>query len=169
MLYVFVEGPDDERFLTKIYKKCLGNYKFIKYAVLSPEKIKKFIQSINCMPDSDYVFFADADGKTIDEKRDILINRYSNLDKNKVFIVQYEIESWYYAGASEEVCQKLKLKHYISDTNGLTKEHFNAKLPQKTDRKFIMNKILEMYELELAISRNTSLSHFNERMKKGSN
>lgn len=168
MLHIFVEGPDDERYFTKIYGKCFGDFKLIKYAGLTPVKINNYIRSISCMPDCDYIFFGDADGKTIDEKKSILISRYSNLDGSKVFIVQYEIESWYYAGASEMVCQNLKLKQYIHNTDGLTKEVFDAKLPRKVDRKFILAQLLEAYEIALAISRNTSLSLFNASMGKES-
>ena len=166
MLHIFVEGPDDERFFSKVYGNCFGDYKPLQYAGWTPSKINNFIRSISCMPESDYIFFGDADGKSIDEKKNQLINRYSALDGNKVFIVQYEIESWYYAGASMGVCQKLKLKQYCHNTDGLRKESFNAKLPQKADRKFIMASLLELYELELAVSRNTSLSLFNAHIKK---
>lgn len=168
MLHIFVEGPDDERFFTNIYGKYFGNFKFIQYSGWTIVKINNFIRSISCMPDNDYIFLGDADGKTLNEKKNELIRRYSNLDSNKVFIVQYEIESWYYAGTSQEICQKLNLKHYVYNTDSLMKEHFNAKLPKKADRKFIMTEILKMYELELAISRNTSLSLFNTSIKKES-
>ena len=163
-----MEGPDDKRFFTKIYGDYFGCFNPILYAGWPPAKINNFIYSITCMPDSDYIFFGDADGKTIEEKKNILISRYPNLDSRKVFIVQYEIESWYYAGVSTTVCQKLKMKQDIYNTDNLTKEDFNAKLPQKVDRKFIMSQILELYELNLAISRNTSLSRFNAYMKKES-
>lgn len=168
MLNIFVEGPADERFFMKIYGKYFGDFRIIKYAGWSPSKINKFIYSISCMPDNDYIFFGDADGKTIDEKKSILINRYSNLDCGKVFIVQYGIESWYYAGISIEICQIFKLKQYIYNTDGLTKEDFNAKLPRKVDRKIVMAQLLEAYELALAISRNTSLSLFDASIEKES-
>lgn len=168
MLHVFIEGADDERFFTKIYGKCFGDFKPIQYTGWTPTKINNFIRSISCMPDSDYLFFGDADGKTVEEKKALLTQRYSFLDDNKVFIVQYEIESWYYAGASAGICQKLKLKQYVHNTDSLTKEDFNAKLPKKTDRKFIMSQLLDLYEMELAVSRNRSLSCFNVYMKKES-
>lgn len=166
MLHVFVEGPDDKRFFSNIFSDFFGDFHVIQYAGWPSAKINNFIRSINHMPDNDYIFLGDADGKSIDEKKNILISRYSNLDSNKVFIVQYEIESWYYAGASRSVCEKLKLKQYIYNTDSLTKEDFNARLPQKGDRKYIMAQLLEMYELALAISRNTSLSLFNASMEK---
>ena len=158
MLHVFVEGPDDERFFSKVYGGCLGTLRFIQYAGWSAPKINNFIRSISCMPDNDYIFLGDADGKSIEERKRILINRYSNLESSKLFIVQFEIESWYYAGASLATCQKLKLKHFVYNTDNITKEEFNNKLPQKADRKYVMAELLELYELGLAINRNASLS-----------
>lgn len=168
MLHVFVEGPDDERFFSNIFGDFFDDFKVVRYAGLTLARVNNFIHSIDHMPDSDYIFLGDADGKSIDEKKNILISHYSNLDSNKVFIVQYEIESWYYAGASVGVCKDLKLKQYIYNTDSLTKEAFDAKLPRRADRKFIMAQLLEMYELGLAVSRNTSLSLFNASMGKES-
>lgn len=168
MIFVFVEGPDDERYFASVYKSNIVNCKYIQYAGWSPTKINNFLRSINCMPDSDYLFFGDADGKSIEEKITVLKERYSNIDVNKVYVVQYEIESWYYAGISMSNCQKLKLKHFVYDTNGLTKEQFNAKLPQRIDRRIVMADILKIYEMGLAVSRNASLQLFNSSIKKES-
>ena len=166
MLHVFVEGPDDEHFFSKIYGTCFGTSRFIQYAGWPPAKFNNFIRSINCMPDNDYIFLGDADGRAIEEKKEVLTSRFSNLDSNKVFIVEYEIESWDYAGASMLSCQKLKLKQFVYNTDVLTKEQFNAKLPHQADRKYIMAQLLDLYELELATSRNTSLSIFDMSIKK---
>lgn len=166
MVYIFVEGPDDEQFFSKIYGEVFCNPQFIQYAGWTPTKINNFLHSIKCTNGDEYIFFSDADGKTIDEKKEILIQKFSNLDQDRLFIVQYEIESWYYAGANQEFCQKLKLKQYIYNTDTLTKEQFNNKLPKKPDRKFFLLKILEVYELSLAIQRNKSLSIFDLAIKK---
>ena len=166
MLYLFIEGPDDERFFTRVYGTILGSYKFIQYSGWTPTKINDFIRSINCTPGNEYILLGDADGKPINERKEILLARYSNLDSDRLFVVQYEIESWYYAGVSATTCQKLKLKQYVYNTDTLTKEQFNAKLPKKTERKFIMAALLEVYERELAIVRNTSLSLFDAGITK---
>lgn len=166
MIHIFVEGPDDERFFSKIYGVCFESFKIIQYAGWPPAKINSFIHSIDCMPNSDYIFLGDADGKTIEEKKVLLLDRYSNLTSDKLFIVQYEIESWYYAGASPAVCQKLKLKQYIYNTDNVTKEEFNNKLPKRTDRKFVMAELLELYKLSVAVNRNASLLLFDMSIKK---
>ena len=165
MLHVFVEGPDDERFFSKVYGETFGEYKFIQYAGLTPQKINNYLHSINCMPNSDYLFFCDADGCEIEKKKSDISIKYSCIDKERVFVVQYEIESWYYSGASPEKCQKLKLKQYVFNTDNFTKEHFNARIPRRGDRKIIMALLLEEYAIDLAITRNTSLAFFNSCMK----
>lgn len=165
MIYIFVEGPDDERFFHRIYGKYFVEFKCIQYAGWSNIKINQFIRSIRCISGADYIFFGDADGKAINDKKNALVKKYSNLDIKKVFVVQYEIESWYYAGASQAVCQKLNIRQYVHNTDNIRKEHFNSKLPKREERKIIMASILEMYDLELALTRNTSLSIFNSYLK----
>ena len=56
MLHVFVEGPDDESFFSKIYGIYFGTFKFVQYAGWPHAKINSFIYSIGCMPDNDYIF-----------------------------------------------------------------------------------------------------------------
>ena len=169
MLYVFVEGPDDSQFFEKIFASFLGeltvDYQTIEYASMSQIKLNNFIRTIGQLPDSDYLFFADDDGKGVETKRNDLLTRCTGLSSDKLFIVQFEIESWYYAGLSLDDHKKLKLKSYQRDTNTLTKEQFNAKLPSPRDRKYIMAQILSCYSKELAETRNNTFSIFYAKEK----
>ena len=165
MTYIFVEGPDDYNFFAKIYGNQLYDYKIIKYAELKKDAVNKFLGSIDSMPDSDYIFFGDEDGKGIAVKKNELITLYDNLSKEKVYIVQHEIESWYYAGISRDNCKKLKLKNYQENTDTLTKEQFNAKLFRPSDRKYIMSQILTYYSKELAQTRNSSFLYYYSKIK----
>ena len=160
MLIVFVEGPDDEAYFSKVFAPSWGQYKIIQYAGMKKDKINNYIKSISCMPDSDYLFFGDSDGVAISEKCQALLSSFPNLVADKVFIVQYEIESWYYAGIDEQAARKLKMKHFVFSTDSLTKEQFNAKLARPSDRKYVMACILNQYMLNLAVTRNNSLSLF---------
>lgn len=160
MLFVFVEGPDDEAYFKKVFAPSWGIHKIVQYAGMKNDKINNFIKSISCMPDSDYLFFGDSDGVDIEEKRQTLLSTFSNLSSDKVFIVQFEIESWYYAGADESTCRKLKMKHFVFPTDSLTKEQFNSKLARPSDRKYVMACILNQYIIDLAITRNRSLNLF---------
>jgi hypothetical protein len=166
MLYIFVEGPDDEKFISSIYGLKICNPKFIKYSGLQNSKIKDFIRSIECTPMCDYIFLGDADGKEVLEKKSDLLIKYPNLSLDKTYIVQFEIESWYYAGIGEEICHKLKLKHYVYRTDALTKELFYAKLSRPADKKYILAEILKLYSIDLAVHRNYSLERFHSSIVK---
>lgn len=158
MLYVFVEGNDDKRFILKFLNNC--NVEIIEYASDKKEKTDNFIKSIKSMPYADYLFLADADGKTIADTKAYIKSIYTNIDIDKIFVVQYEIESWYYAGLNQANHNKLRFKSYIHDTNSLTKEMFNSKLPKLSDRIFYMQQILNCYCVQEARQRNCSINSF---------
>ena len=166
MLYVFVEGPDDHNYFDKIFGELWGNYQVVEYSHLPHSKTNNFLKSINAMSDSDYLFFCDEDRKGKENKRTQMLTRYRNLDANKLFIIQVEIESWYYAGVSQENCQRLKLRNYQEDTNTLTKEQFNSKLWRPSDRKYIMAQMLECYEKALAKTRNSTYYSFSSSLER---
>lgn len=165
MLYIFVEGPDDYNYFSKIFGESFGEYKIIKYASMTQAKLNNFIQTIPSIPDSDYLFFGDEDGKGIENKKAELLSQYNSLSEEKLFVVQFEIESWYYAGATQEVCKKLKLKHYQYDCNTLTKEQFYSKLTRPSERKYVMSQILLQYSESLAMTRNNSFNVFMSNIK----
>ena len=159
MFYIFVEGYFDEYYFTRIFFASTLVC-FIQYASLKPEKVNDYLKSIKKIPNSDYLFFGDSDGLSINEKTDFLITKYKEIDHHKVFIVQYEIESWYYAGVCESDCKKLRLTKFEYSTNSLTKEGLDAKMPKPSERAVILSKLIELYSIELAEMRNDSLKLF---------
>lgn len=165
MLYIFVEGPDDYNYFEKIFGESFGEYKIIKYASMPQVKLNNFIRTIPSIPGSDYLFFGDEDGKGVANKKTELLSQYNSLSSSKLFIVQFEIESWYYAGVNQDVCKKLKLRHYQHDTNTLTKEQFYSKLSRPSERKYVMSQILTLYSKELAEIRNNSFNAFFSKIK----
>jgi hypothetical protein len=173
MIYLFVEGLDDERFFQSVYRDYFNDEKciIIKYAKKGKPEINNKIQSIlsicRKMSSSDYLFVHDSDGKGIEDRiNECFLEYNSKLDTKKIFIVKHEIESWYYAGLSEEYSKQLKLKKYYLNTDNLTKEDFINKLPNKSQKDTIMKMILSKYSLELALSRNESLRIFNTYIEK---
>ena len=62
LLFIWVEGEDDERFFNKILvPKFLEKYsgvKIIKYATMKREKVDNFIKSIKAMG-ADYIYLTD--------------------------------------------------------------------------------------------------------------
>lgn len=168
MLYVFVEGPDDYNFFDKLFRNEFGEYKIINYAQMSKIKVNKYLKTITATPDCSYLFFGDEDGKGIETKRVELLKEFEYLKDQSLHVVQYEIESWYYAGVSQENCKRLKIKHFEFNTDSLTKEKFYSKLLRPSERKYVMAQMLESYSKELAIKRNTSFSSFHTTINKES-
>lgn len=103
---------------------------------------------------------ADSDGKSIDDTKTYIKSIYANVDTEKIIVVQYEIESWYYAGLSRVDHDRLKFKKYLDDTNSLTKEAFYSKLPRFSERIFYMQQILKCYNVSQARKRNHSINSF---------
>ena len=103
---------------------------------------------------------ADSDGKSIDDTKTYIKSIYANVDTEKIIVVQYEIESWYYAGLSRVDHDRLKFKKYMDDTNSLTKEAFYSKLPRFSERIYYMQQILKYYNISQARKRNRSINSF---------
>lgn len=165
MTYIFVEGPDDERYVARIIQPLLGESQIIQYAHMEHGKLDNFIKTIDQVPGWDYIFLGDADGKSVAERREVLGRKHPKISVEKIFIVQFEIESWYYAGATEEECKKNKLRNFVFSTDTLTKEQFYAKLLRASDRTYILECLLDVYSLALAMSRNNSLRNFVESIE----
>lgn len=157
MLFIFVEGPDDERFFDGILKEKV---KIIKYAKEKKEKINSFIKSIKATPYLDYIVLCDIDLKTLQEKRKDVKSKYSECEMEKIFVSISEIESWYLAGLDKDCSKKFKIK-YINKTNDITKEKFDAMIPKNYSNARIsfMIEILKEFKIEEAIERNESFQY----------
>ncbi len=166
MIYVFIEGPDDTRFFKRFFH---SNAKYIEYAKMKKDKLKQYINSIISMK-LEYVFFADSDGKRTDERIDDIITKYPFIQRDKVHVVCYEIESWYYSGVDDFYCRKNGKFKYIHNTNQLNKEKFNSIISVvRKSRLQIMIDMLENYQVDLAQSRNQSFADFYKRKEELNN
>lgn len=163
-LNIFVEGATDSLFIKEVFDNILsqicGRYTIFEYASKEKKKISSYIKTIKSVPDWDYIFISDQDGK-MDKKKKIM-QEYKNLEEDKVFMSIYEIESWILAGISEKIIKKYKINFNYSDTSYITKEIFNSMIPQKIDRLEFISYILNSYNLKNAISLNKSLCEFNQ-------
>lgn len=158
MIHFFVEGPDDETFFKKMF--ATQEINFYQYAQKAPIKVNSFLKTLNSLNDN-YLFFADADGTTIEDKKVKLLTKYPYLNESRIFIVQYEIESWYLAGADKSFCDKYRIKKYLTTTDSLTKEMFLDFISQSRETRLnIMILILSNFNCELAVSRNSSFAIF---------
>lgn len=157
MLYVFVEGPDDNRFFTYLLRGL--DFKIVEYANMSQKKIADYIKSIMSIPGSDYIFTSDADGLTIAQKTERIKAHYPYCECQKIHIVQREIESWYLAGINIEKYPSIK-RRKVLNTDNTSKEDFRALIPRRYSRITFMIELLKQYNLRLAKERNISLTQF---------
>lgn len=163
-LHIFVEGSTDSLFVKEVFNdvllKICNKYTIVEYANKEDKKIKKYIATIKKVPNWDYIFIADQDGK-LDKGNKILL-KYSNLDDDKVFISVYEIESWIIAGISEKIIKKHKINFSSSNTSSITKEVFNNIIPKRMDKLEFISYVLSDYNLKNAVNLNESLNIFSQ-------
>lgn len=160
--YIFVEGAIDKLFIEKLFCDKLSlfgkNNFIIEYSKKDKKKIKGFITSINKMENADYIFLADQDGRQ--DKKQIILNKYSFLDEKKVFISIYEIESWIISGISQRLQKKYKIKSLGNDTSKITKENFEKLIPKSVDKIEFIAFLIDDYNIDSAILLNKSLNIF---------
>lgn len=163
-LHIFVEGSTDSLFVKEVFNdvllKICNKYTIVEYANKEDKKIKKYIATIKKVPNWDYIFIADQDGKL--DKRNKILLKYSNLDDDKVFISVYEIESWIIAGISEKIIKKHKINFSSSNTSSITKEVFNNIIPKRMDKLEFISYVLSDYNLKNAVNLNESLNIFSQ-------
>ena len=171
MLYIFVEGNDDERFfqeiLLPILRKKYDSIKIIKYAQKRKkfEYIDKFIKSIQSMK-ADYIYVRDIDNSPcVTSKKQEIQKKMRNISGDSIFVVIKEIESWYLAGLDRNLAKKLGIRKKIPDTtNTITKEQFDSLRLEKFDSRIdFMREILKNFSLEIAQQKNRSLKYFVEK------
>lgn len=166
-LFILVEGEDDVRFFGRLIKPLLlpryDSVEIIPYASIKRDKVNKFIKSVVAMK-NDYIFVADIDFEhSVRDKKQILYYRFSEVDGSKIVIVIREIESWYFAGIPSHLFHELGITE-PENTNDLTKEDFNARIPKKFDSRIdFMFEILKSYSLESAARKNGSFHYFVNR------
>lgn len=163
-LHIFLEGPTDSLFIKKVFDdillKICNRYTIVEYASKENKKINNYIKTIGKVPNWDYIFIADQDGK-LDKKGKMLL-KFDNLDENKVFVSIYEIESWIIAGISEKTKKKHKINFTCSDTSNITKEIFNNIIPKRMNKLEFISYVLSDYNLKNAINLNESLNIFSQ-------
>lgn len=169
MLYVFVEGPDDNRFVSTVLTPSLRSQfediQIIEWSKRKKDYVKKYIESIKNMDGREYIFFKDDDSTIcITKSKETILERCCNLVADRIFIVKAEIESWYLAGLDGENCKSLGIKDSFQDTDELTKEDFNRLMPRKfRSRIDFMNEILKRYDIPIARTKNQSLNYFSKK------
>lgn len=165
LLYIWVEGPDDDEFFKSIVLPRLEGYSepphILRYAGMTTEYVQRFLSSITSQPHADYIFIADLDNAPcVTSKKDTLVRRFGSLDQERIIVVKKEIEGWYYAGLDAATCVQLGLRH-VRDTEGMTKEQFHARRPSQFRSGLVyMGEVLRRYNAETACAQNQSFAYF---------
>lgn len=169
ILYVFVEGNDDEKFFQKIFlsklRKKNDDVKIIQYAQ-KPRKfeyIGKFVKSIQSMG-ADYIYTTDIDNsQCVTAKKQEAQNNLRNVECDKIIVVIKEIESWYLAGLSDTECRSFQMRTF-SVTDDITKEQFDRLRSNKfASRIDFMSEILKKYSIKIAKQKNKSFRYYIEK------
>ena len=109
----------------------------------------------------------DSSDKCITLKKEELIEEFNHLNKNVIFIVKDEIESWFLSGMNTdlEIFDEFDIP---DDTEGITKEMFNKMMDNSRfdSRIDLMKEISKSYDFDLATKRNNSFKYFIEKLEK---
>lgn len=150
-LYLFVEGPDDARFVNAVLVPPLlqgyGWARAVEYRVMGPRKVNEFLRTIDRVPGWDYVFFADRDRHPCaSAAKRRLADAYSALDCARAVVVGREIECWYLAGLDLVSRRRLRVDDQFTSTDDWDKERFNALVDRcSTSRVLFMAEMLGLF------------------------
>ena len=169
ILYIFVEGNDDEKLFQKILlsklRKKNDDVKIIQYAQ-KPKKFKyigKFVKSIQSMG-ADYIYVTDiGNSQCVTAKKQEVQNNLRNIECDKIIVVIKEIESWYLAGLSDTECRSFQMRTF-SVTDDITKEQFDTLRSNKFDSRIdFMSEILKKFSIKIAKQKNKSIRYYIEK------
>ena len=179
ILYLFVEGNDDELFFDRVIKPRLsGKYleiKTWKYSQQTKKNVKNFLTSVRAMHANgvaESIFIADLDeSESLKEKKENLLLAYEFLSENdrecawshswiRLLIVCTEIESWYLAGLGSSDCAQIGVKKALCKTDKISKEEFDRMIPNKFNSRIdFLQEILKLFRIEVACSKNASFNY----------
>lgn len=165
MLFIFLEGDDDERFFDRIikpmYERIYNCVELVKYSEMKKQKVNNFLQSIKAMR-AEYLFVLDLDeSPCVTGKKKRIASKFAKLSEDhRILIVCKEIESWYLAGLNDEGCRQIGIQKRFDNTDRISKEQFNGMMPRKfASRVDFMQEIMKVFDRETALTRNTSLGY----------
>ncbi len=163
-LFLFLEGDDDERFFQAVLvPRLLGRYddvRPVQVSQLTKKKVSDWLRSVQSMG-ADYLYVRDLDRHPCATAAKAAFQEAQPLlDPARILVVKAEIESWYSAGIGPGRLAGLDVAT-CPMTESITKERFEAALPGgRANRIPVLLEILERYDVERAVDRNSSLRYF---------
>ena len=179
ILFLFVEGNDDELFFERVIKPRLsGKYidiKTWKYSQQTKENLRNFLANVKSMQAkgvAECVFVADLDEfESVRARQKKLLHSYQFLSGNeqerdrpnswiRLLIVCKEIESWYLAGLDSSDGTQIGFKKVLGPTDKISKEEFNKMIPSRFNSRIdFMQEILNLFRIDVACKRNASFDY----------
>ena len=178
-----MEGEDDERFFEIVIKPILEKeyslVQFWQYSQKKKEKVNRYLNSIRSMQVAgmaDFIVVADKDeSPCVTDRKERILSSFRSLSagtgrsselgsSTRILIVCREIESWYFAGLSDEECNRMGLTTTLENTDRLSKEQFLSLMPDRFNAKGeFMLEILQVFDHETARSKNSSFRYFMQK------
>ena len=129
LLFVYVEGPDDELFFSRIVAPKLSReYDKVVVRGYANQRPKQVVRTLKSLRASGYTvrFVADLeDAPCVTTRRRKLTRKYSGVKGPEIFIVTSRIESWYLAGLSKTDFKSLRIVP-PSNFDRISKTEFEA-------------------------------------------
>ena len=167
-LFVFLEGPDDARFIGRIiYPIAVQKYKWVgnyEYARKKPRQVCGCLTNLLNI-DADYIFLADKNqSPCISHRIPKVIERFPAVKQGHIVIVVAEIEAWYIAGLTNQSASELGIQ-LPPRTEHVTKEEFDLLRPRVYDSRIdFMIEILKLYSIDVARQRNRSFDYMMQKL-----
>jgi hypothetical protein len=162
-LYIFVEGPDDERFfehvVVPLLKQRYAYVKIVQWAGIRP--IERLRRIRNLGQSADWLFVTDNNlSPCVTVRKQKLQEQMPTIDVARIFVVVESIEGWYWAGVDETSRKKLKIRK-LGSTEQLTKDYFRQLRPRRYQSNIdFMAELLKHYSIETAKASNRSFAYF---------
>lgn len=166
MLFIFVEGDDDETFFDSIlsvyFELKYKNILTIQYSSKSKKDLKKLFNAV-ISTKSEYLILGDYDsGPCISKRKNEIRNRFDNQKLKNIYIVVKEIESWYLAGLDDICFSSLGINPPKRPTETIGKGIFKKIVANSRflNTKDFMMEIIKYYNLNEGKENNSSLEYF---------
>ena len=162
LLWLLVEGNDDERFVESViapeFRRSYDDVRIWQYSQVTVRKRVDFLRNIHRM-NADYILFCDIDEHPcVTSKKETMKVNWSSLSDDRIAVVVKEIESWYLAGMDERDFEELRIAN-VNRPDEVVKESFNSLIRGKV-RIDIIREILKRYNLSEARRRSPSFGYF---------
>ncbi len=170
LITLFVEGEEDRIFAERILKPRLqARYDYVQihtHANTPDNDLKRHFSSLKRMG-SDYLFVVDYDtGPCFSAIRSEYAERYTpHLPESQVLAARRMIEAWYTAGVPDKNPFKAHIPHTTEDIDKQAFiKLFGNQAKSRTERRELLQQILELYDWELALQRSQSLRYCAVRL-----